>query len=184
MDISVHAVRAEDIDVLSTFQIANFFRQHKSITSDNCNHRAATITKSPVSPTLVQGQTSYNVAADAGHRLKVVQFRNSALNIDIVHQARQTYREFVPNCEFRGMLSDLYMYETDLVAGVAFYRARRQLLAPSMEQHLLRTVEDFARFFASAWTNRLGLKQSPDVALCIRGDRCDRVVRWRGWPLV
>ncbi|UNI18217.1 hypothetical protein JDV02_004499 [Purpureocillium takamizusanense] len=164
MDISVYAARAEDIDVLSRFQIANFFRQHKSITRDDCNHRATIIAKSPVSPTPVQGQTSYTVAADAGHQRRIVQFRSSALDIDILRQARQTYGDFVPNCEFRDMLSDLYVYEADLVAGVAFCRARRELLAPRMTQHLLRTVQDFARFFASAWTNRLPLKQSPDVA--------------------
>ncbi|POR32003.1 Uncharacterized protein TPAR_07770 [Tolypocladium paradoxum] len=164
MDISLYAARAEDIDVLSTYQIASFFHRHKSITKDACNSAAANITGSPVSPTLVQGETSYTVAADADQRPKVVQFRNSALNIEIIHQARQTYREFVPNCECRGMLGDVYVYEMDFVPGVAFSRARRHLLARGLEQRLLRTVQDFARFFASAWINRVELKQPPDAA--------------------
>lgn len=144
MDISLYAARAEDIDVLSTFQIANFFQRQKFVTRDVCNLTAAGITMGPVSPTLVQGQTSYTVATSAGQRPKVVQFRNSALNIEIIRQAWQTYREFVPQCKFCGMLSDVYVYEMDLVAGVVFCRARRQLLAPGMEQRLLRTAQDFA----------------------------------------
>ncbi|KND86463.1 hypothetical protein TOPH_08900 [Tolypocladium ophioglossoides CBS 100239] len=166
MDISLYAARAEDIDVLSIYQIAKFFRCHQSVTRDDCNSTAANITGSAVSPTLVQGVTSYTVAADTAPRPRVVQFRNSALNVEIVREARRAYGDFVPNCESHGMLSDVYVYEMDFVPGVALSRARRQLLAHGSEQRLLRTVQDFARtiFFASAWINRLRVKQPPDAA--------------------
>jgi hypothetical protein len=64
MDISRYAVNAESIDALSTYQITNFFRQHECITKDDCNRTAASIIGSPVSSTLVQGVSSYTVAAD------------------------------------------------------------------------------------------------------------------------
>jgi hypothetical protein len=146
MDISRYAVNAESIDALSTYQITNFFRQHECITKDDCNRTAASIIGSPVSSTLVQGVSSYTVAADINQPPKVVQFRDSALNLELLNQARQTYGEFVPNCEPCDKLADVYIYEMDLVPGVAFSRVRRQLLAPGMENRLLRTVQDFARF--------------------------------------
>lgn len=145
MDISQYTASAEDIDILSTYQIANFFRRHKSITKDDCNRAAANIASCPVSPTLVQGETSYTVAANTNQRPKVVQFRHSALNLKLMDQARQTYGKLVPNCEPCGKLADVHVYKMDFVPGVAFSRARPQLLASGMEQRLLQTVEDFAR---------------------------------------
>lgn len=145
MDISQYAVSAEDIDALSTYQITKFFRRHKSITKDDCNRTATNITGSPVSPTLVQGESSYTVAADTNHQPKVVQFRHSALDLKLMDQARQTYGDFVPNCKSCGMLVDVYVYQSDLVLGAAFSRLRRQLFTPGMEQRLLQTVQGFAR---------------------------------------
>lgn len=136
---------ATDIDVLSTHQITNFFHRHNSITKEDCNCTAAKITGSPVSPTLVQGETSHTVAAGTDQPPKAVQFRHSALNLELMNQARQNYGEFVPNCKPYGMIADVHVYEMDFVPGVAFSRARRQLLAPGMEQRLLRTVQAFAR---------------------------------------
>ncbi|RSL40391.1 hypothetical protein CEP54_016129 [Fusarium duplospermum] len=81
-----------------------------------------------------------------------------------MNQARQTYGEFVPNCKPYGMLADVYVYEMDFVPGVAFSRARRQFFSSGMEKCLLRTVQDFARFFASAWMNRPALGQPADTA--------------------
>jgi hypothetical protein len=146
MDISQYIVSAESIDALSTYQIASFFSRHESITKDDCNHTAASLIGSPVSPTLVQGVSSYTVASDVNQPAKVVQFRESALNLELLAIARQTYGEFVPNCEPCDKLADVYIYEMDLVPGVAFSRVRCQLLAPGMENRLLRTVQDFARF--------------------------------------
>ncbi|EFY87015.1 hypothetical protein MAC_06913 [Metarhizium acridum CQMa 102] len=115
MDISPYAVKAESIDALS------------------------------VSPTLVQGRASYTVATDVGHSPPgVIQLRSSALNIETVNLARQTYGDFVPGCELRDMLGHVYVYVMDLVQGVAFCRARHQLLAPVMKHCLLQTTQDFA----------------------------------------
>ncbi|KAG5804251.1 hypothetical protein H9Q71_011157 [Fusarium xylarioides] len=164
MDISQYAVGAEDIDILSRYQITNFFNRQKSITKNDCDRTAVRITGSHIRPTLVQGEASYTVAAETGRHPKVVQFRQSAINLELINQARQTYPEFVPNCEAHGMLADVYVYEMDFVPGVAFSRARRQLFASGMEHCLLRTVQDFARFFASAWTNRPVLGQPADTA--------------------
>ncbi|KAF5027341.1 hypothetical protein F66182_542 [Fusarium sp. NRRL 66182] len=163
MDISQYAVGPEDIDVLSRFQIINFFHRQKSVTKNDCDLTAARITGSQVSPTLVQGEASYTVAADTSQLPKVVQFRPSALNLGLMNRARQTYGEFVPYCELHGMLADVYVYEMDFVPGVAFSRARRQLFAPGMEHCLVRTVQDFARFFASAWISRPVLGQTADT---------------------
>jgi hypothetical protein len=145
MDISRYAVNAESIDTLSKYQITNFFRRHESITKDDCNHTATSIIGSPVSLTLVQGAGSYTVLADVSYPSKVVQFRDSPLNLELLNQARQTYGEFVPTCKPCDKLADLYVYEMDFVPGVSFSRVRRQLLAPEMESRLLQTVQDFAR---------------------------------------
>ncbi len=145
MDVSLYAAGAEDIDALSTYQITNFFGRHKYFTKDECHRTAVGITGSPISPTPVQGEASYTVVSETDQGPKVVQFRNSALNLGLVNQARQTYREFVPSCKPYGMLADVHVYMMDCVPGVAFCRARRQFLTPGMEQRLLRTVQDFAR---------------------------------------
>ena len=145
MNISQYAASAEDIDVLSTYQISKFFYRHTPVTRDDCNSVAASIIGSPVSPTLVQGEASYTVTAGTRQGTRVIQFRRSALNLELMKQARKTYGDFVPNCKYRGMLANVYIYEMDLIGGVAFSRARRQLFAPEMEQHLVRAVQDFAR---------------------------------------
>lgn len=72
MDISQYAVGAESIDFLSEFQINNFFRQHPSITKEECHRTAAGIVGGPVSATLVQGRGSYTVAGDLAEHPKVV----------------------------------------------------------------------------------------------------------------
>ncbi|KAI1475842.1 hypothetical protein F4774DRAFT_428645 [Daldinia eschscholtzii] len=154
MEIHQYAVEAESIDALSKYQITSFFSQKKSITKDDCDKIATKITGDLVSPTLVQGVESYTVAADTPQHPKVVQFRNSPLHLELVKLARQTYRGFVPRCIFYDKLDDVYVYEMDLVPGVALSRAMRKLLAPGMETCLLQTVRDFARLFASAWINR------------------------------
>ncbi|KAG8420705.1 hypothetical protein J3458_002638 [Metarhizium acridum] len=165
MDISPYAVKAESIDALSAFRIASFFSRLVSITRDDCDQAATKLTGSSVSPALVQGRASYTVATDVGHSPPgVIQLRSSALSIETVNLARKTYGDFVPGCELRDMLGHVYVYAMDLVQGVAFCRARHQLLAPVMKHCLLQTTQDFARFFASAWINRPRLKQTPNIA--------------------
>ena len=88
MDIARYADSAEDCDAFSSYQINSFFLWHKSITKDDCNRTAAEITMSLVFPTLGQGETSYTVATDGNGQRKVVQFRHSALNLDLIKRAR------------------------------------------------------------------------------------------------
>jgi len=102
-DISRYAAKPGSYDRLSAFQISKFFKRHESTTKDECNRVAADILKSPVSPTPIQGATSYTVAADSGQIPKVIQFRSLKLNIELVEYARQTYKDFVPDCEYEGM---------------------------------------------------------------------------------
>lgn len=146
MDIPRYAVDAGSIDALATYQIASFFQRHKSVTRDDCNGIATSIIGSPVSPTPVQGVASYTVAADKHQPPKAVQFRDSALNLKLWNEARQTYGELVPNCELCDKLADVFVYQMDLVPGVAFSRIQRQIFSPGMENRLLRTVQDLARF--------------------------------------
>ncbi|KAF2245057.1 hypothetical protein BU26DRAFT_542458 [Trematosphaeria pertusa] len=99
----------------------------------DCDRVAAEILKSPVSPTQIQGGQSYTVTVNSGQAFNVVQFRSSKLDIKLVEHAKQTYRDFVPNCKYFGMLGDVYVYIWDLVPGPAFCRVR---------------------FSASAWINK------------------------------
>jgi len=115
--------------------------------------------KSPVSPTPIQGGTSYTVEADSGQVAKVIQFRSLKLNIELVECARQSYGDFVPSCEYYGMLGDVHMYGWDLVPGPAFCRVRHQFLTLGSHERLRQTVQDFARFSASAWINKPAVKQ-------------------------
>lgn len=145
MDMSCYAASAEGIDALSRHQIIEFFALHSPVTKDTCHKTAETITGGRVSPTPVQGQTSYTVAADVVPGI-VVQFRQSALDLELINLARQTYGRFVPGCEQRGVLDHLYVYKMGLVSGVALSRFQHRFLAPQMRQQLLQTVEDLARF--------------------------------------
>ncbi|KAF5027338.1 hypothetical protein F66182_539 [Fusarium sp. NRRL 66182] len=136
-------------------------------TSDECDRLAVSILGCPVKPTPVQGASSYTVSAiDTDQAPKVVQFRSKKLDVDLIELARQSYGDFVPKSKFYTTMSgDVYVYVWDLVPGTAFCRVRRQLFAPdiAMEQHLYQIVCDFARFFASAWNNRLAVKQPPGL---------------------
>ncbi|TAQ84463.1 hypothetical protein B7494_g7212 [Chlorociboria aeruginascens] len=158
-DISRFAAKPDSYDRLSAFQISKFFKQQESTTKDECNRVAADILKSPVSPTPIQGAASYTVAADSEQVPKVIQFRSLKLNIELVEYARQTYKDFVPDCEYEGMFGNVHMYRWDLVPGPAFCRVRHQFLTLGFQQRLRQTVQDFARFSALAWTNKPALKQ-------------------------
>ncbi|KAK6843393.1 phosphotransferase enzyme family domain-containing protein [Apiospora arundinis] len=83
--------------------------------------------------------------------------------MDLIKLVTQSYRGFVPNCEAHGILETIHVYIWDLISGPAFCRVRYQLLAPGMEQRLLRTVQDFARFFASAWIRRPEVNPPPGL---------------------
>lgn len=144
MDITKYAAKPESYDRLSTAQIINFFQKHEAITKDDCDSIAAMLLDSPVSPTPVQGATSYTLEAD--HVPKVVQYRTHKLRTKLLELARQSYGSFVPGFVDHGMFGTAHTYIWDRVEGQAFCRVRRHFLAPGMETHLQRTVEDFARY--------------------------------------
>lgn len=144
MDVTQYAAKPESYDRLSAAQIQNFFEKHGAITKENCDGLAVKLLNSSVTPTLVQGATSYTVAAD--HVPKVVQFRTYKLDMKLIDLARQSYRGFVPSCVEHGMLGTAYLYVWDHVRGPAFCRVRRQILAPEMKESLQQTVQDFAKY--------------------------------------
>jgi hypothetical protein len=144
VDVSRYAAKPEAYDVLSAYQIAEFFTKH-GLAREEIDHFAANLLSSPVSATLVQGATSYTVSRDEA--AQVVQFWRSRLSIRQIKVARQLYRDFVPECKSQGMFGPVYVYVADRVPGPAFCRVRSQFFspAPTMEQLLQQTVQDFAR---------------------------------------
>ncbi|KAF3760059.1 hypothetical protein M406DRAFT_343662 [Cryphonectria parasitica EP155] len=162
MDISKYAAEAKSYNKLSAFQISRFFERQGPTRAD-CDRLAAEILSCPVSPTPIQGATSYTVAAaDSNQARKIVQFCFKKLAMKHLELAKQSYEDFVPNCKYHStMLRDVHVYEWDLVPGPAFCLVRHQFLGlnSGMEQYLYQTVEDFARFFASAWNNRPAVEQ-------------------------
>jgi hypothetical protein len=144
-DISKYAADAGSYVPLSAYQISQFFGRHVSITKDNCNGTAADILKSLVSPTLVQGGSSYTVIADSDEVTKVVQFRSRELDMELMQLIKQAYGNFVPSGEYHGTLSDVHVYVWDRIPGPAFCLVRHRFLTPEMEPCLRRTVQDFAR---------------------------------------
>lgn len=143
-DVSRYAAQPEAYDALSAYQIAEFFNEH-GLVREEIDHFAASLLGSPVSATPVQGGSSYTVFGDEAAR--VVQFRRSQLSMRQIEVARQIYGDFVPECEFHGTFGPVYVYMANLVPGPAFCRVRSQFFspAPTMEQRLRQTVQDFAR---------------------------------------
>ncbi len=144
MDVSRYAAKPEAYDALSAYQIAEFFTKHV-LARDEIEHFAANLLGSPVSATPVQGATSYTVSG--GEAAQVVQFRRSRLSMRQIEVARQLYGDFVPDCKSQGMFGPVHVYVANLVPGPAFCRVRSQFFspAPTMEQCLQQTVQDFAR---------------------------------------
>lgn len=149
MDVSGYAAKPEAYDALSAYQISKFFIEH-GLERDEIDHFAANLLGSPVSATPVQGATSYTVSGDEA--AQVVQFRHSQLPMRQIAVARQLYGDFVPDCKSQGMFGPVHVYVADLVPGPAFCRVRSQFFspAPTMEQRLQQTVQDFARYDATS----------------------------------
>jgi hypothetical protein len=145
MDISKYVPKADAYDRLSAHQISQFFNRHQSVTNDRCNRLAADILHSPISPTQVQGGSSYTVTADSDQARKVVQFRSSKLDIEIIELAKQSYGDFVPSCEYHSQLGEVHTYVFDLVPGTGYCRVRHQFVTQGMELCLRQMVQDFAR---------------------------------------
>jgi len=142
-------------------QISIFFSSNTSATREQCDKLAAELLGGPVSATSIQGGTSYTVQR---HQVrKVVQFRASKLDMIHLGLIQQVYGKFVPRCLYHGLLRSLHVYIWDWVSGPAFCRVRREMFTLDAEQRLSQTVQDFARFFASAWTNRLTAEAPPGL---------------------
>ena len=146
MDITKYMVDEAGIQALSNHQIARFFDKNKPITQENCHETAALITGGPIAPTPAQGMTSYTVIA-GGVNPKAIQFcaPEAALDMKVMALAKSMYKNFAPGCEKRDSLGPLIVYEMDVVAGVAFSIAQREICAINKYSLLERTVQDLAK---------------------------------------
>ncbi|ATY58629.1 hypothetical protein A9K55_002373 [Cordyceps militaris] len=136
---------------LSKYQISQFFARHTPCTQAECNATAELIAGTSVNPTAVQGGGSYTVI---GGKV-IVQFRagDSALDLELLQCVGQAYPGFTPVPSSRGKLGKLDIYTMDDVGGISMYLARVDLQKDDCKL-LHQTVQDYARFFASAWLNR------------------------------
>ncbi|KAG8901954.1 hypothetical protein FRC01_009705 [Tulasnella sp. 417] len=137
------------IAALSKFQISKFFEKNAPTTRQQCDQEAERLTGMSVHATAVQGGGSYTVVS--GDETCVVQFRASALDMEFLECVERAYEGFTPLHQLVGNVGQLHVYTMGNVGGIAMYLARDKLFQNNF-QLLHRTVLDFARFFASAWT--------------------------------
>ncbi|KAF7796333.1 hypothetical protein EIP86_007510 [Pleurotus ostreatoroseus] len=133
-------------------KISMFFERNASATQEECNLKAEQLTGQSVYPTLMQGASSYTVISS--DEICVVQFRagDSALDLKFLECIEQAYNGYTARHSSVGNLGELHVYTMGNVGGVPMYLARDQLNQNNFRL-LTQTVEDFARFFASAWNN-------------------------------
>ncbi|EHK44204.1 hypothetical protein TRIATDRAFT_87271 [Trichoderma atroviride IMI 206040] len=137
------------IAALSRHQISDFFAK-TCLTQQQCDEQAELIAGTPVHAAIVQGGTSYTVVNEQ----IAVQFRakDFMLDIEFLGHVERAYANFMPHHRCAGKLGDLYIYTMNNVGGISMYLARNELLQNDC-QLLQRTLQDYARFFASAWHN-------------------------------
>jgi hypothetical protein len=137
----------EHIDALSNFQIRNFFKQHPATTQAQCDmHAQRLLGTNQVAATPVQGMTSYTVVG--GNTPRIVQFRRqgSLLDVDVIDAAANTYGpEFIPSCEYLGMVDGVHVYLMSCVGGSALSRVQRNFFVQGAEGKLYVSVRDMAR---------------------------------------
>ncbi|KAI9822089.1 MAG: hypothetical protein M1826_000549 [Phylliscum demangeonii] len=134
------------ISQLSRKQISDFFSKNPRPTPQECDGAAGRITGTSVHPATVQGGASYTVVGGS----LVVQFRHAALDLQFLACVEQAYAGFMPQHRSGGTLGKLHIYTMNNVGGISMYLARDQL--HRHDCYLLRqTLQDYARFFASAW---------------------------------
>ncbi|KAL8346223.1 hypothetical protein RB601_004000 [Gaeumannomyces tritici] len=139
-----------DISALSQYQIRRFFKENTFVLKEQCNEQARRLAGRSVTPTPSQGGTSYTLE---GGDL-VVQFRapNSPLDMGFLPSIKQAYGDFVPSHTYHGSFGSLIVYSMSNMGGHCMYLARTELQKDGC--HLLRsTLDDLARFFASAYHN-------------------------------
>ncbi|KAK1989134.1 hypothetical protein LZ30DRAFT_744584 [Colletotrichum cereale] len=141
---------ASHISALSQYQIRRFFQENDSVTQQQCNAKARQITGQSVTTTACQGGSSYTV--EGGE--VVVQFRvpSSNLDMDLLQSIEKAYCGFTPRHEYQGKLGQVSVYTMNNMGGACMYLARTELQSDNYS--LLRfTIDDYARFFASAYHN-------------------------------
>ncbi|KAK2593610.1 hypothetical protein QQS21_008698 [Conoideocrella luteorostrata] len=138
---------------LSERQLANFFRELTSTTQNMCDQVARELILGLHHAAPVQGATSYTVVPDNGASF-VVQFRPDRYSLDLnfLGCVEQAYPGFMPHYEQPGRLGKLEIYKIDDVRGDSMSIAVDELRADGCAL-LKQTVQDFGRFFASAWHN-------------------------------
>ncbi|KLO08911.1 hypothetical protein SCHPADRAFT_908233 [Schizopora paradoxa] len=141
-----------NLAALAEYQISNFFKKNAPATQRECDLEAERIAGTSVHTTSLQGGQSYTVLNS--DETRVVQFRagDSALNMEFLGHIEQAYAGFTPRHEFVGKLGQLHVYTMPNVGGVSMYLAREVLNGNNCSLRRT-TVQDFARFFASAWNN-------------------------------
>ncbi|KAI0525417.1 hypothetical protein F5B22DRAFT_642434 [Xylaria bambusicola] len=135
---------------LARYQISSFFERNTPINQQECNECAGRITGEVVTPTPVQGGSSYTVATETC----IVQFRDkdSPFDLDFVRYIEQAYKGFTPLHEGFGQLGHLHVYRMTNMGGISMYLARDALHRDDF--HLLdTTIQSLSMFFASAWHN-------------------------------
>ncbi|KAK6513359.1 hypothetical protein TWF281_004988 [Arthrobotrys megalospora] len=161
MEITQLIPSAASYQAQAAYQISKFFETNELTTQQECDEHAAGIAGQAVSPTTMQGQTSYTVmAADCS---MVVQFRppDRPLDIPDLDTARTVYgRRFVPACVFRGSWRGLFIYTMDAIQGDAFAMTRQNLFASENKYILSSTISDYSAVFGASWTNR---SATPDL---------------------
>ncbi|KIY66631.1 hypothetical protein CYLTODRAFT_354692 [Cylindrobasidium torrendii FP15055 ss-10] len=137
---------------LSKYQISRFFEKNAPATREECDLEAVRILGTPVHATSLQGGQSYTVLNS--DETRVIQFRAgyAALDMEFLEHIEQAYGRFAAHHESIGRLGQLHVYVMPNVGGVSMYLARDALNKNNFSLRK-RTVQDFARFFASAWNN-------------------------------
>lgn len=127
---------------LAKFQICGFFERNNPITQQQCDELAESITNKAVSPTPVQGGSSYTVTTGTC----IVQFRDqdSPFDLELFHYIEQAYRGFTPRHEGFGELGNVHVYRMTNMGGVSMYLARDALYRNDFDL-LGSTVQSFAR---------------------------------------
>ncbi|KAH7021350.1 uncharacterized protein B0I36DRAFT_367765 [Microdochium trichocladiopsis] len=150
---------AVDISALSQMQIGVFFQRNAPVSQTQCNDKARDMTGKLVTPTACQGGNSYTV--DAGQ--VIVQFRapDSPLDMMLMKSIEQAYPGFTPQHKHHDLFYHLHVYTMNNIGGVSMYLVR-DLLYKNNYALLQNTIDNYARFFASAFHHTPESMSGPD----------------------
>ncbi|KAG9218292.1 hypothetical protein CCMSSC00406_0009896 [Pleurotus cornucopiae] len=128
---------------VSGYQISQFFTKNAPVTQRQCDQEAERITGASATPSTVQD-----------------------LNLELLGYAEAAYPGFVPHHQHAGKLEDLDVYLMNKIGGISMYLAREELYRNDF-QLLHQTLQDYARFFASAWHSTPTNMPPPDRAVLL-----------------